>query len=79
MTFYEFVCEKCGYKDEVRLSIADRNIIRNCPKCTNTLTRLIGNVGFVFKGDGFYTNDSRLKTHRKQVLKEKKHRETGGL
>lgn len=55
MINYEFLCEKCGYKDEIYLPISKRNVKRNCPKCLNILTRLIGNsTGFFLKGDGFY-------------------------
>jgi putative FmdB family regulatory protein len=30
-----------------------------CPECHGDVHRLIGPVGVVFKGSGFYVNDSR--------------------
>ena len=58
MPNYQFLCENCNYTEEARLLISKRNNIRNCPKCGNILTRLIGSgSGIIFKGKGFYQTD----------------------
>lgn len=79
---YEFICKKCGLSKTVHRSVKDRNNPCYCDRCNpqQKMERQIGCPGFVFKGTGFYTTDVlHKKTLRKQVLKEKKHRETGGL
>ena len=63
MIVYEFLCKKCGYKDEIRIPCSERDKERKCPKCKNVLTRLFGSVsGFIFKGTGFYETDYKKKT-----------------
>jgi len=55
---YDFSCSKCGYTDECRLLISQRNMKRCCPKCFATMDKLIGSgSGIIFKGKGFYCND----------------------
>jgi len=57
---YNFECPNCGYNDEKRLLITQRNNKRCCPKCYTTMDKLIGSGGaIIFKGDGFYCNDSK--------------------
>ena len=63
MIIYEFLCKKCGYKDEIRIPSSERNIPRSCPKCKDFMTRLNGTVsGIIFKGTGFYETDYKKKT-----------------
>ena len=58
MPTYEYKCEKCG-DFELWQSIKD-NALQSCPKCGSKVERLISaNVGFVFKGSGFYATDHR--------------------
>src|ERR1019366_8247257 len=56
MPTYEYKCEKCG-PFEIWHSIKD-NALSACPTCGSKVERLISaNVGFVFKGSGFYQNE----------------------
>jgi len=55
---YSYACTECGNRfDEVQ-SFSD-DALTTCPKCSGRLRKLFGNVGVVFKGSGFYRNDSR--------------------
>ncbi len=56
MPTYEYKCEKCG-DFETWQSIKD-NALETCPTCGSKVQRQISaNVGFVFKGSGFYQNE----------------------
>ncbi|WP_099041939.1 FmdB family zinc ribbon protein [Mycobacterium neglectum] len=58
MPTYSYACTDCGNRfDEVQ-SFSD-DALTTCPKCSGRLRKLFGNVGVVFKGSGFYRNDSR--------------------
>jgi putative FmdB family regulatory protein len=60
MPTYEYKCEKCG-PFELFQSIKD-DALKSCPKCGSKVERLISaNVGFVFKGSGFYQTDYKSK------------------
>jgi putative FmdB family regulatory protein len=55
---YSYACTECGNRfDEVQ-SFSD-DALTTCPTCSGRLRKLFGNVGVVFKGSGFYRNDSR--------------------
>jgi putative FmdB family regulatory protein len=55
---YSYACTECGNRfDEVQ-SFSD-DALTTCPECSGRLRKLFGNVGVVFKGSGFYRNDSR--------------------
>ncbi len=58
MPTYEYSCRDCGEPLEVVQSIHDDSLT-TCPSCGGNLRKLFGNVGVVFKGSGFYKNDSR--------------------
>ncbi len=50
MPLYEYVCEECGNKSEVRHSIHNAPVIV-CPVCSGKLRRIIsGGNGFIMKG-----------------------------
>ena len=58
MPIYEYKCTDCG-RLEVEQSIKDEPL-GSCPKCGEKVQRLISrNVNIIFKGPGFYINDSR--------------------
>ena len=58
MPVYEYKCSNCG-TFERKQSIKD-DPLTHCPTCSAQVQRLIGkNVGIVFKGSGFYINDSK--------------------
>lgn len=61
MPTYEYSCANCDTKHEIQQSMSD-DTLTVCPSCgESTLRKLFNNVGVVFKGSGFYRNDSRDK------------------
>lgn len=61
MPTYQYACTECGHDFEVVQSFSD-DALTTCPDCNGRLRKLFGNVGVVFKGSGFYRNDSRGQT-----------------
>ena len=58
MPTYEYACKSCGEHLEVVQSFKD-DALTECPNCGGDLKKVFGNIGIVFKGSGFYKNDSR--------------------
>lgn len=59
MPVYAYRCESCGVHFERHQSFTDAPLKR-CPECNkNSLRKVIGPVGVVFKGSGFYSTDNR--------------------
>ena len=59
MPVYAYRCESCGVHFERHQSFSD-NPLKRCPECNkNSLRKVIGPVGVVFKGSGFYATDNR--------------------
>ena len=59
MPRYDYRCSECGEQFEIVQSF-DEPTLTTCPNCgQERLRKLFGNVGVVFKGSGFYRNDSR--------------------
>ena len=58
MPTYEYSCKSCGEHLEVVQSFKD-DALTQCPNCGGVLKKVFGNIGIVFKGSGFYKNDSR--------------------
>lgn len=58
MPTYQYSCTDCGEPLEVVQSFSDDSLTE-CPSCGGTLRKVYGSVGVVFKGSGFYRNDSR--------------------
>lgn len=58
MPTYEYACKSCGEHLEVVQSFKD-DALTVCPNCGGALKKVFGNIGIVFKGSGFYKNDSR--------------------
>ncbi|MCH9668666.1 MAG: FmdB family transcriptional regulator [Actinomycetia bacterium] len=58
MPTYSYACTDCDNKFDVVQSFADDSMT-DCPSCDGRLRKLFGKVGVVFKGSGFYRNDSR--------------------
>ena len=63
MPTYDYECRACGHSFDVFQSMADE-ALSVCPACQKKqLRRLIGGgVGVIFKGSGFYINDSRSRS-----------------
>jgi putative FmdB family regulatory protein len=55
---YQYQCTDCGEALEVRQSFTD-DALTVCPACEGSLRKVFNAVGVVFKGSGFYRNDSR--------------------
>ncbi|HET7667037.1 MAG TPA: FmdB family zinc ribbon protein [Mycobacterium sp.] len=58
MPTYSYACTQCGDRFDAVQAFSD-NTLTTCSKCNGRLRKLFGNVGVVFKGSGFYRNDSR--------------------
>lgn len=59
MPVYSYRCESCGVQFERHQSFNDP-VLKRCPECNkNSLRKVIGPVGVVFKGSGFYATDHR--------------------
>ncbi|PZO69771.1 MAG: FmdB family transcriptional regulator [Kocuria palustris] len=58
MPVYAYKCKSCGHQLEVRQSFSDAPL-SECPQCSGELRKQFNSVGVVFKGSGFYRNDSR--------------------
>ena len=58
MPTYAYACTACEHRFEIVQSFTDDSLTR-CPECEGRLRKLFNAVGVVFKGSGFYSNDSR--------------------
>ena len=58
---YQYACTDCGHDFEQFQSFSD-DTLTDCPQCDGRLRKLFNAVGVVFKGSGFYRNDSRATT-----------------
>lgn len=58
MPVYQYACTECGEELEARQSFTD-DPLTVCPACSGRLRKVLTAVGVVFKGSGFYRNDSR--------------------
>lgn len=56
MPIYEYLCEGCAYKFEVKQSIKD-DPIAACDRCGKPVKRLISSPAIMFKGSGWYVTD----------------------
>jgi putative FmdB family regulatory protein len=55
---YQYACTECGEQLEAVQKFTD-DPLTVCPACSGRLRKLFSPVGIVFKGSGFYRNDSR--------------------
>src|SRR5205085_2850381 len=58
---YTYTCTACNDVIEKRQSFSDPPLT-TCEQCGGTLRKVIHPVGIVFKGSGWYINDSRSST-----------------
>lgn len=61
MPTYQYVCTDCGEPLEAVQKFSD-DALTECPACSGRLRKVFSAVGVVFKGSGFYRNDSRSTT-----------------
>jgi putative FmdB family regulatory protein len=61
MPTYQYACtsDQCGLRFE-RVQAFTDPAISECPECNDRVRKVYGSVGVVFKGSGFYRNDSRV-------------------
>ena len=55
---YQYRCTECGEELEAVQKFSD-DPLTVCPACQGSLRKVFTPVGIVFKGSGFYRNDSR--------------------
>jgi putative FmdB family regulatory protein len=58
MPTYEYECQACHERVEAVQKFSDPSL-SVCPLCGGELRKVFSSVGIVFKGSGFYKNDSR--------------------
>ncbi len=58
MPTYQYACTQCHERLEAVQSFTDA-ALTECPVCGGALRKVFSAVGVVFKGSGFYKNDSR--------------------
>lgn len=75
MPTYDYQCRACGTVTEVIHSMLEDGP-SVCELCGGTLRRVIHPAGIIFKGSGFYRNDSRASASSSIASGEKKS-ETG--
>ena len=79
MPTYNYKCDSCNHEFSVMQSIKE-NPLDSCEKCNGKIHRLIGgNLGFIFKGSGFYLTDyvkkDKTKTNKQKNNSSKKGKE----
>lgn len=58
MPTYEYACKDCGRHFDIFQGFHEDSLTV-CPECQGHLRKKFNSVGVVFKGSGFYRNDSR--------------------
>ncbi len=58
MPTYGYQCTQCKHEFSVFQAMKDAALTQ-CPQCEGTIKRLLYPVGVIFKGSGWYVNDSR--------------------
>ena len=61
MPTYAYRCADCGHEFDAFQKFSD-DPLTECPNCGGTIRRVFQPVGVVFKGSGWYINDSRGKS-----------------
>lgn len=56
MPIYEYQCDGCADRFEVKQSMKD-DALTTCPKCGKSVQRLISSPAIMFKGSGWYVTD----------------------
>ena len=76
MPTYVYKCKECGHRFEIFQSFS-AEALHTCPECREVaLRKVLFPAGVVFKGSGFYVNDSRS-THPKPSTKDSEERKDG--
>ncbi len=75
MPTYKYRCKECGHEFEVRQRMSDKPLTK-CPECGGRIRRVLGSVGVVFKGSGFYVTDNRSANGKGRVQTTEKSSDT---
>jgi putative FmdB family regulatory protein len=69
---YEYVCQSCQHRFEVKQGVADQPL-SSCVRCGKAVTKVISAPAIVFKGTGWYVTDysSKLKPNSESKAQEK--------
>ncbi len=68
MPLYKYVCPKCGHTVTLLRKISNADNVK-CDVCGAEMVRQIGNVGMIFKGNGYYITDSKNQVTKKSSKK----------
>lgn len=61
MPVYAYQCKSCGNRFDRQQSFKEDSI-KVCPTCGGETYRVISAAGVIFKGSGYYINDSKAQT-----------------
>ena len=64
MPIYEYECEKCACRFELKRRLSEDTGSPCCPKCRGKVRQLFSPSAILFKGSGFYVTDSRSDHNR---------------
>lgn len=56
MPIYEYVCQSCQHRFELKQSMADAPV-SSCTRCGQAVTKVISAPAIMFKGTGWYVTD----------------------
>lgn len=72
MPIYEYVCQSCRHRFEVKQSMADLPL-SSCERCGKAVTKVISAPAIMFKGTGWYVTDysDKLKPESEPKVEEK--------
>ncbi|MFO8065556.1 MAG: FmdB family zinc ribbon protein [Spirochaetota bacterium] len=67
MPTYDYECKSCGHSFDQFQRMSEEPL-KDCPRCGEpALKRLVGGgIGVIFKGSGFYVNDSKPSSSKTQ-------------
>ncbi len=64
MPIYEYECEKCACRFELKRRFSEDAGSPCCPQCQGKVRQLFSPSAILFKGSGFYVTDSRNDRNR---------------
>ena len=64
MPIYEYECENCTYRFELKRRFSEDAGSPCCPQCRGNVRQLFSPSVILFKGSGFYVTDSRSDQNR---------------
>lgn len=71
MSTYEYLCRHCGHRFEAWQKMTD-DPLTTCPKCGESIHRVLYPAGIVFKGSGFYKTEYGSSSNGKAESSESK-------